>query len=296
MYNQITANKRQSLLLMLLFVGVVFALGLIAGYAFGDLHTGLILAGCISIGFTLLGYFQGDTVALAVSGAKRIERRDHETLYRLTENLAIAQGIPTPTIYLIEDSSPNAFATGRNPKTASIAITTGLLSILEKTELEGVLAHELSHIKNFDTRYMTLVVVLVGTVALLSDLITRNVFFRSRDRDDRGGNGVLLLIGILFAILSPLIAQLLKLAVSRQREYLADASAALLTRYPEGLARALQKIAAMDQPLKHANHATAHLYLANPFDPHVTTKRRLDHLFATHPPIEDRIARLRSMA
>ena len=292
MYDHIASNKRKSLFLVALFVLILLSLGWGFGIYMGDVYTGLALAAFLSIIMTCVGYFKGDAVALSVAGAKKIERKDQETLYRLVENLAISQGLPTPTIYLIDDPSPNAFATGRNPSSASIAVTTGLLSLLEKTELEGVLAHELSHIKNLDIRYMTLVVVLVGTILLVSDLLTRSFFFGRNDR--REGGGAILIVGLILAILSPLIAELIKLAVSRQREYLADATAALATRYPEGLARALEKIAKVDRPLKNANHATAHLYLANPFDPHVARKK-FNVIFSTHPPIDDRIARLRGM-
>jgi heat shock protein HtpX len=257
-------------------------------------YAGLFIAALLSLVMTLVGYFKGDAVALASAGAKAIEKKDHPDLYNLVENLAIASGVPTPRIFIIPDPSPNAFATGRDPARASIAVSSGLLQILNRQELEGVLAHELSHIKNYDIRVMTLVVVLVGVILLLSDLLMRSFFFgRGRDRDHGQAGGILLLVGLVLAILSPLFAELIKLAVSRSREYLADASGALLTRYPEGLASALEKIAALDQPMRRANHATAHLFLANPFDPHVTKK--FEHFFSTHPPIKERIAKLRQM-
>ena len=295
MYNQITSNKRKSLVLITLFVVILLALGWAFGIYVEDVYVGLALAAVISVIMTLVGYFRGDKVALAVAGAKKIERRDNETLYRLVENLAIAQGMKvTPTIYLIDDPSPNAFAAGRKPEKSVIAVTTGLLATLEKVELEGVLAHELGHIKNLDIRYMTLVVVLVGTIILISDILTRTFIFGGRGKRENGGGGAILIVGLALAILSPLIAELIKLAVSRQREYLADATAAMTTRHPEGLASALEKIAKMDLPLRRANHATAHLYLANPFDPNVT-KKKFETICSTHPPIEDRIARLRDM-
>ncbi|MEK7451756.1 MAG: M48 family metallopeptidase, partial [Patescibacteria group bacterium] len=213
--------------------------------------------------------------------------------YRLVENLSIVAGLPIPKIYIMQDTAINAFATGRDPKHASIAVTTGMLQALDKTELEGVLAHELSHIGNFDIRVMTIVVVLVGVIMLLSDWMTRSFFFGRRGDKDENNNssGVFLLVGIALAILSPLFAQLIKLAVSRQREYLADASGCLLTRYPDGLIRALEKISAQDRPMTKANHATAHMFLANPFDPHITKK--FEQFFSTHPPIEERILRLK---
>lgn len=293
MYNEITANKRKTWFLMSLFTVVVVSLGWVFGEWAGDASFGITAAVLLSTIMTLVGYFQGDQVALMAAGAKPIEKRDSPELYRLVENLTIAAGMPVPKIYLINDPSANAFATGRDPEHASIAVTTGLLQIMDKLELEGVLAHELSHIKNYDIRVMTIVVVLVGVILLLSDWLLRSMF-TSRDSDsDAKSTGVLVIIGIVLAILSPLFAELIKLAVSRSREYLADASGALLTRHPEGLASALEKIAAHDRPLKQANHATAHLFLANPFDPHVTKK--FEQLFSTHPPIEQRIAKLRSM-
>jgi heat shock protein HtpX len=214
------------------------------------------------------------------------------------ENLCIGAGLPMPDVYVIEDGSPNAFATGRDPKHASIAVTRGLLQKLDKLELEGVIAHELSHIGNYDTRVMTIVVVLVGLVALMADLALRLTYFgagrRSSNRDRGGGYAVLIIYGIALVgiILAPIAAQLIRFAISRQREYLADSSAALLTRYPEGLARALEKISADPDPLEVANKATAHLYINNPLHEHGSF---LNNLFSTHPPIADRVARLRAM-
>lgn len=296
MYNEIARNKRKTWVLISLFAIVIISIGWAFGYQGGSPEGGIILATIVATVMTLIGYYKGDSVALAASGAKKIERREHPELYALVENLAITAGMQTPAIYVMNDPSPNAFATGRDPEHASIAVTTGLLSIMTKPELEGVLAHELSHIKNYDIRVMTIVVVLVGSIVLLSDIALRSFLFRGR-RDDRGGGGqaalILFIVAIILTILSPLIAELIKLAVSRSREYLADASGALLTRYPDGLASALEKIAQHDRPLQKANHATAHLFLANPFDPHVT--KRFEKLFSTHPPIEERIAKLRNM-
>ncbi|MBI5369693.1 zinc metalloprotease HtpX [Candidatus Uhrbacteria bacterium] len=293
MYSQITANKRKTWFLIFLFTLIILALGWTFGAWMGNETSGIVLAAIIATLMTLIGYYRGDKVALAVSGAKEVHKQDAPELYRLIENLCIADGLPTPKVYLIDDPSPNAFATGRDPEHASVAVTTGLLHIMEKAELEGVLAHELSHVKNYDVRVMTLVVVLVGVVLLFSDWMTRAVFYggNRKNSDRESSAGVLFLIGLVLALLSPLFAQLIKLAVSRSREYLADASGVLLTRYPDGLARALEKIAKMDQPLKRPNHATAHLYLANPFDPHVTKK--FEQLFSTHPPIEERIRKLK---
>lgn len=292
MYSQITANKRKTWFLILIFTVVIVGLGWVFGEYSGTGQAGIIFAVMLATIMNLIGYFHGDKVALASSGAKEIQKADNPRLYRLVENLAITAGMQTPKVYLINDPAGNAFATGRDPAHASIAVTTGLMNMLDDQELQGVLSHELSHVKNYDIRVMTIVIVLVGVILLLSDMLMRSIFWGGRDSDNKGG-GILLLIGLVLAILSPLFAELIKLAVSRSREYLADANGALLTRYPEGLARALEKIAGQDRPLKRANHATAHLFLANPFDPHVTKK--FEHLFSTHPPIEERIKKLRNL-
>lgn len=292
MYSQIDANKRKTWILILTFSILIIALGWMLGEYTGTESLGIIIAVVVATIMNLLAYYKGDKIALSASGAKAIQKSDHPRLYRLVENLAITAGMPMPKIYVINDSAANAFATGRDPEHASVAVTTGLLSVMDDSELEGVLAHELSHVKNLDIRVMTIVVVLVGIILLLSDWLMRSFLWGGRDNDHKGA-GVLILIGLILAILSPIFAELIKLAVSRSREYLADASGTLLTRYPEGLARALEKIAQQDRPLKRANHATAHLFLANPFDPHVTKK--FEHWFSTHPPIEERIAKLRSM-
>ncbi len=292
MYSQIDANKRKTWLLISLFTIVIVALGWVWGEYTGAGNVGIVFAVLISTAMNLTAFYKGDSVALATSGAKQIKKSDNPRLYKMVENLAITAGIPTPKVYVMNDPSANAFATGRDPEHASVAVTTGLMNIMEDNELEGVLAHELSHIKNYDIRVMTIVIVLVGVVLLLSDILLRTFFWGRGDKDNRAAL-VLMLIGVVLAILSPIFAQLIKMAVSRSREYLADASGALLTRYPDGLASALEKIAKHDRPLKRANHATAHLFLANPFDPHVTKK--FESLFSTHPPIEQRIAKLRGM-
>jgi heat shock protein HtpX len=295
MYSEITANKRRSFILVALFSAIVIGLGWVFGAQAGEDGgtMGIILAVIICVIMNLIGYYKGDSVALMTSGAKPLEKSQNPELYNLVENLAITDGLPTPKIYIIDDASPNAFATGRDPQHASITVSSGLLKIMNKQELEGVLAHEMSHIKNFDIRLMTMVVVLVGTIMLLSDVLIRSLGRRRGNSDNGQLQLILFLIGLALALLSPFIAELLKLAVGRQREYLADASGALLTRYPEGLALALEKIAKIDQPMTRANHATAHLFIANPFDPFVTKK--FEHFFSTHPPIQERIARLRKM-
>lgn len=252
-----------------------------------------ILTGIIN----LVSYYFSDQMVLRISGARPLNQEENPDLYHLIDNLCIGSGVPMPKVYIIEDTAPNAFATGRDPQHAAIAVTTGILQKLERRELEGVLAHELSHIKNYDTLYMSIVVILVGLIALLADIFMRTIWYgggKSRDNNTGAGSGggVFLLLGIILAILSPLIAQLIKLAVSRQREYLADASAALLTRYPSGLADALVKISADTEPLEVANKATAHMYIVNPLK---DWGGKLNSLFSTHPPIEDRISRLRQM-
>lgn len=257
-----------------------------------DTGPAVLVGAGFTLVYALISYYFSDKIALMTSGAKAISKSDAPELYRIVENLCIANGQPMPAIYIMQDESPNAFATGRDPEHASIAFTTGILRILDKQELEGVTAHELSHIKNYDIRVMTIVVVLVGAVMLISDVLLRTSF-----GDDRKQAGVpLVLIGLALALLSPLFAEIIKLAVSRQREYLADASGALLTRYPAGLASALQKIGGSRAPLAHANRATAHLFISSPFGEHAGKRRGwFARLFATHPPIEERVSRLLSM-
>ncbi|MBP9828315.1 M48 family metallopeptidase [Patescibacteria group bacterium] len=290
MYSAISANKRRTWVLIFLMSAFIITLFAVLGTAYGiDAGAAIVLGTMFSTIYTLFSYYASDSVALMTAGAKRIEKKDAPEIWNLVENLCIANGQPMPAVYIINDDSPNAFATGRDPKHASIAFTTGILRILEKQELEGVIAHELSHIKNYDIRVMTIVVVLVGAVTLAADIFLRGSLFGGDNR--RGNNLPLILIGLALAILSPLFAELIKLAVSRQREFLADASGALLTRYPEGLASALEKIASVGKPLKNANHATAHLYISNPFK----KKGTFQKMFSTHPPTEERVKRLRSI-
>ncbi len=293
MYSQITSNKRKSVVLIVFFFAIVLGLGWLIDNYYEAGGSILVIALLYALISGTLSYFAGDKIALAVSGAKEIKKDDNPELYRLVENLCIADGLPTPKVYVIDDPAPNAFATGRKPEGASIAFTTGLLQRLDKTELEGVAAHELSHVKNYDTRVMAIVVVLVGVVAVMTDIFLRISWFgggrRRSNRDD--GAGILMILGLVAIILAPIVANLVKLAISRRREYLADASGALLTRYPEGLASALAKIAAYDQPMQRTSSATAHLYISNPFG----SGHRLANLFSTHPPIEERIKALRQM-
>ncbi len=297
MYNQIALNKRNSFLLISLFIIVLVGLGAVIGKLSGNFEGWIFVAVIVSLAMTLFSYFAGDKVALATARAKEIKKGDNKYLWNLVENLSITAGLPMPKIYIIPDESTNAFATGRNPEKSSIAVTAGAVNKLSKPELEGVLAHELCHIKNYDIRLMMLVIILVGSVALMSNWFLRMQFFggrRDRDRDEGNVGALLFVVGIVLAILSPIVAQLIQLAVSRQREFLADASGAMLTRYPEGLASALEQIGKEGMAMKTANNATAHLYIADPFG-----KKKISwihKLFMTHPPLEERIKKLREMA
>jgi len=294
-YEAASANRWRTLFLIAVFAALVAVLAYFVGeyFAPGGGIAALPFALALSGGSAVVSYFAGDKLILAQSQARELGPDEEQKLRDIIESLALGLGIPTPKIYVIEDSAPNAFATGRDPQHASIAVTRGLLDKLDRTELEGVIAHELSHVGNRDIRVMVLVVVLVGTVALLADWMWRSMFWgRGRDRDRGGGGAIIAVIAIALAVLTPIIATLIQLAVSRQREYLADASGALLTRYPPGLASALRKIAADKEPLEVANKATAALYIANPLK---DAPAFFDHLFDTHPPIEERIKRLEAM-
>lgn len=296
MYAQIDANRRKSWVLIMAATGLLAAVGWVYGYVLSDTGPfGLVFALIVSLGMTAISWFAGDTIALASTGAVEITQKEQfPDLWNLIENLAITAGIPKPRIYLVQDDAPNAFATGRDPEHASIAVTTGLLERLEHIELEGVIAHEMSHIGNYDTRVMMLAVVLVGAVSLIGDAFLRfGLGGRRRSRDSEGMGGILAIAGIIFIILSPIIGELMKLAISRKREYLADASGALLTRYPEGLARALEKIRDANIPMQRSSSATNHLWIAAPSTQKFSQK--LAGLFSTHPPIEDRISKLRGM-
>ena len=281
---------------MILFVlfttTVAYVIGRATGYGLPFTFFAIVISIISSIG----SYYFSDQVVLSASGAKQIEKKDNPELYRIVENLAIGNGTPMPKLHIIDDPSPNAFATGRDPKHASVAVTSGLLDKLNKSELEGVIAHELSHVKNYDIRMMAIAAELVGFIALVADLFMRGLLWggiKNESRDNRA-QGLFLILGLLFAIIAPVVATLIQLAVSRKREFLADASGALLTRYPEGLASALEKISSDSRPLHSATSATAHLFIDNPF------KKKGFHgwfmkLFSTHPPIEERIKILRSM-
>lgn len=290
MYRAIAANKRNTWAIMVFFIVLVGALGYVFDLYLSGGGTGIVFFGVLIGAFIYVAiqYYQAGSQALAMAGAKQITKADNPRLYRIVENLAITTGLPMPKVYLVDDPAPNAFATGRDPEHAAVAATTGLLEIMNDSELEGVMAHEMAHVKNLDIRVMTLVFGLVVVVGILADFLARMAFFGGMRRNGGGGgNPLILVVGILAMILAPLLAALIQAAVSRQREYLADASGALITRHPEGLASALQKLGEYGRPLKKQQASMAHLWMADPIQPGV-----IDRMFQPHPPIKDRIARL----
>lgn len=288
-YDFIDANKRKSVILIVFFIVFVLGIGWLLDEYYGGGGLILIIATVYAVVMALTSYYGGAKVALFQSGAKEITADDNAYLYRMVENLCISQGMQVPRVHVIPDPTINAFATGRDPKHASIAVTQGAIEQLENEELEAVLAHELSHIKNYDIRVMTIVIVLVGIVTLIGDIVFRSSLYgRRRNRD---GGGVVVIIGLVLIIFAPIIAKVIQLAVSRKREYLADASAALMTRFPEGLVRALEKIGKQHRPMLRTSAATAHLFFANPF-----SGKAMANLFSTHPPLEKRIDALMRMA
>ena len=287
MYKEIAANKRKTAFMMLLFVVLVAGLGWLFGlYAGEPAITPYVLIGAAV--YALISYIAGSRMALAFNGAKEIQKRDNPRLWRIVENLASTNGMPMPKVYIIDDPAPNAMATGRDPKNASVAATTGILDVMTDTELEGVMAHELGHVKNYDIRVSMVAFALVAVVSILADIMLRMTWFR--DRDDDNGNSLFFFVGIAAAIIAPLIAMFIQLSISRRREYLADATGALTTRHPEGLASALEKIGKYGSTMKRQNASTAHLFFANPLK-----GKSLLALFSTHPPVEDRVSKLRGM-
>jgi heat shock protein HtpX len=286
MYQQIAANKRKTIFIMLVFILFVGAMAWIfASYSGHPAITPYVLVAAIIYAF--ISYYSGSKLSLAVNGAKEIAKRDNPRLYRIVENLAITDGLPTPKVYIIDDPAPNAFATGRDPAHSVVCVTAGLLDIMNDQELEGVLAHELGHIKNYDIRVAMAAFAMVAVVAIIADIMLRMAWFGD---DERENNQMFFIIGIVAAILAPIIAALIQLAVSRRREYLADATGALTTRYPEGLASALEKIKKSGSVMRKQNTSTAHFFFANPLKGHSVAT-----LFSTHPPIDDRISKLREM-
>ena len=289
-YKQVSANKTKSWLIITFFVGFILGAVYLIVNAF-DLNPNLLFfAGIFSLGSSFVSFFWGDQIVLGLNRAHPASRQKYFNFYTVTENLSMADGIPMPKLYVIDDPSPNAFATGRDPEHAVMATTTGLLAKLDRTELEGVIAHELSHIKNYDIRLMMIVSILIGTLSILINMANRSMWFRDRDDDRREGGNAFAIIGLILIIFAPLIAQLIQLAISRRREYLADASGVKLTRQPQGLINALIKISSDPTPMQSASTATASLYITNPFK-----GNKLASLFSTHPPIEDRIKTLQQM-
>ena len=295
MYKQIAANRQKTFWLITLFLAILIGVGYFASvyWESPDILVGAVL---FSLGMSWWSYFSGDKAILAMSGARKVKHDaslSERQIVHLVENLCITAGLPLPQVYLIPDPAPNAFAIGRDPKQASNALTTGIVEQLDKTELEGVIAHELSHIKNFDILLATVVITLLGAITLLADWIWRGRMFSSRSNNhDNNGNAIIMVIGLVLIILAPIFAQLIYFAISRKREYLADASGALLTRYPEGLANALKKLETDKNQLKFANRATAGLYIVNPFK---RIGKEGDELWSTHPPLAKRIAALMQM-
>ncbi len=294
LYTQQGKNVRKTWFLMACFFAMVIGIGYVTTFFLGDpvfLYVAIVIALVMNIG----SYWFSDSLVIKMTGAVPATREQHATLINVVENLSIAAGLPMPKVYVVNDPAPNAFATGRNPEHAAVAATTGLLGMLDRTELEGVMAHELAHVGNRDMLVSTVAVVLAGFVAIVADLLMRTMAFGA-GRDDNKASAAFLILGIIGIILAPIAAQMIQLAISRKREYLADASGALLTRYPEGLASALEKIHAYAQPMQRANTATAHLFIADPFgNDHRSLRQKISGLFQTHPPAQDRIRILREM-
>lgn len=293
LYSEKDKNIRKTYILFSAFL--IFIIGV--GWIFGQIYNSsaiLIIAVLFSVITSFISYWYSDKIVLAMTRAKPVSRENYRELYNIVENLTIAAGLPMPRVYIVEEEMPNAFATGRSPQKAVVAVTRGLIERLDRSEIEGVLAHELSHIGNRDMLISTMAVVLVGFIAILSDMFLRSMFWGAMAGGGRRGKGnaLFMVIGIIFAILAPIAAMLIQLAISRRREFLADASGALLTRYPDGLASALEKISQYSKPMNIASNSTAHLWLA---DPYGTKRSFLAKLFMTHPPIEERIATLRGM-
>lgn len=288
MYADIAANKRKTVIIMVVFLAfvslMVYVLDRFLGGSIGVFYGGLVGA----LLYTIISYYSGSRLALAVNGAREISSKDNPRLWRIIENLAITDGLPMPRVFIIDDPAPNAFATGRNPAKSAVCATTGILDMMTDTELQGIFAHELSHIKNYDIRVSMVAFALTAVISLLADVILNLTWFRSRD--DQEDNQLFFIVGLVAAILAPLVATLIQLAISRQREYLADASGALTTRYPEGLASALEKIGQSSSVMRRQNTATAHLFFASPLKGGSIT-----NLFSTHPPIAERVTRLRKM-
>lgn len=292
LYERIARNRRNSYILIFAVTALLIVTGFVIGGASGSAEGGAITAVVLAIFLTFISVTSGDSILLSISGAKQIQKSDDPVLFDVVEEMAIASGLPMPQIYIIEDSAPNAFATGRSPKQAQVAVTRGLLDKLDREELQGVIGHEMSHIRNCDILFATLMGVMVGSVALLCDFFMRNFRFSSR-KNDTGGSAVFLLLALLLSVLAPLFASIIQMAMSREREYLADAGSAELTRNPLALAKALEKISDDTEPLEVANRATQHLYIINPLR---TPREEKPSLFDTHPSTKDRVNILMELA
>jgi len=290
LYTQVASNRRKTFLYLSFYVFLIIAIGAAVSWYYGD-SAFLLIAAVISIVQGFISYYASDSIALGVSSAEPLDQKQYGDVYKIVENLSITAGLPMPRLFLIPDTAINAFATGRDPKHAAIAITEGAITRLNSNELQGVLAHELSHVGNEDIRLMSMVMVMAGLIALVSDMFLRNMWWggdRGNRDNNNNNNGIMLIVVIAVTVLAPIAATLIQLAISRKREFMADANGVLLTRYPEGLISALQKIGADEEPLEAANRATAHMYIANPLHSH-----SLASLFDTLPPLEDRIAALK---
>jgi len=292
-YEQVDENKFRSVVVVASFIIFITAATYLITYSLGYDLSAVGIALIFSGLFSFISYYNSDKIILGISGASPANKKDHFEFYTVTENLSRVARIPMPKLYVIDDTAMNAFATGRDPEHAVVCATTGILSKLNRTELEGVVAHELSHIRNYDIRLMSIVTILVGLITLLADILLRTRMRGKSDREEGNLGAILMIAGIIMALLSPVVAQLIQLAISRRREFFADASGALLTKYPAGLASALEKISADKEPLEAANKATAHLYIANPLKNHHDSIGWVAGLFNTHPPVKERIKALR---
>lgn len=289
MYEAIAANKRNTFLIMAVFVGIIAAIGYIFSWFYGNTSITYWVIGAAAL-YAVIQYYAAGSLAVAMTGAQQIEKRDNPRLYRVVENISITLGMPMPKVYIIEDSAPNAFATGRDPKHAIVAATTGLIDIMDDRELAAVMAHEMGHVQNYDIRVSMIAFGLVSAIGILSDIVLRTLFFGGDNRNNNT-NPIVLVIGVIVLILAPIVAAIVQMAVSRQREYLADASGALTTRDSEGMASALEKLQAYGKPMQKQQSSTAQLFISNPLKPGFFSK-----LFSSHPPLEDRIKRLRDNA
>jgi len=289
LYELISENKRKTFLFLIIFSIILFLIGYVIAYLLEWGITGIVLIAVILIIYNLITYYNSDKIALMSVGARPAKEDEFQVLHNVVEEVSIAAGIPKPKVYVMYENQPNAFATGRNPQNASICVTTGLLQMMNRSELQGVVAHEMSHIKNYDILLMTVIGIVVGLIVLLRDILLRGMWFGAgrRDRDRSNSSAILMIIGLILAIISPILVALIRAAISRQREYLADADGAYIVRNPYGLASALEKIGGYSKPMKVASDATAHLFISSPF---IGQK-----YFSTHPPIEDRIKRLKSL-